>query len=404
MDSGSDAGTTSTVAARVLQVALSLNPGGTERLILDLVTRLHAVMPMAVCCIDEPGAWAPELTQRGIQVTAVGRGHGFTPSTAGAIARAARAHGATVIHAHHYSPFVYSGLAFVYSSLAFASSLARFRQRTPVVFTEHGRLSDTGPSPKRRIANRVLRTLPSRVFAVSSELADHLAEEGFARPQVDVIYNGIEPGPRENAAIRAARRQELGATPNTFVIGTIARLDPVKDLGVLLRAAEDLSRRRNILVVIIGDGSERASLERTAAELGLGESVRFLGRRDDARDWLWACDAYANSSISEGVSLTILEAMAASLPVVATRVGGTPEVVDETCGCLVPARDAAAIAAALSSVADEPARRASLGRAARARVESKFTIDRMVREYADVYRAVTAESSTGALGASGRLN
>ncbi|HEX5071205.1 MAG TPA: glycosyltransferase [Vicinamibacterales bacterium] len=380
--SDGESGTTSTAGARVLQVALSLNPGGTERLILDLVIKLHAAMPMAVCCLDQPGAWASELTRRGITVTAIGRAHGFTPSTAGAIARAARAHNATVIHAHHYSPFVYS-------------CLARFRRQTPVVFTEHGRLSDTGPSPKRRIANRILRALPSRVFTVSSELGDHLADEGFSRPRIGVIYNGIEPGPRENAAARSARRQELVAGPETFVIGTVARLDPVKDLGVLLRAGEDLARRRNILLVIIGDGPERASLERTAAGLGLGKSVRFLGRRDDARDWLWACDAYVNCSISEGVSLTILEAMAAGLPVIATRVGGTPEVVDETCGCLIPARDVAALTAALSSLADDTPRREGLGRAARARVESRFTIDRMVREYADVYRAVTRETGAG---------
>ena len=362
--------------ARVLQVALTLNPGGTERLILDLALRLHPGLPTAVCCIDEAGAWAPELTAQGISVTAINRQPGFTWSTAWAIAAAAERHRATVIHAHHYSPFVYS-------------CVARLRRRTPVVFTEHGRLSDTGPSPKRRLVNGIFRRLPARMFAVSSELADHLAEEGFTRRQVGVIYNGIPAGPRENAQARGDRRRELGAAPGDFVVGTVARLDPVKDLGTLLRAVARLQKDHPTRLVIVGDGPERASLEALAGELGLAERVTFLGRRNDAREWLWACDSYANSSISEGVSLTILEAMAAGLPVAATRVGGTSEVVDDACGRLVAARDPEAMAAALGGFAKDASMREALGRAGRERVETRFTIERMVSEYADVYRAVS---------------
>src|SRR5690348_4944600 len=96
---------------RVLQVVLSLNPGGTERLVVELAKRLHEEMPMAVCCLDEAGAWAADLEARGIRVTALRRRPGFHPSLGAAIARVAREHGATVIHAHHYSSFVYASLA-----------------------------------------------------------------------------------------------------------------------------------------------------------------------------------------------------------------------------------------------------------------------------------------------------
>ena len=118
--------------------------------------------------------------------------------------------------------------------------------------------------------------------------------------------------------------------------------------------------------------------------------MRFVGHREDARDLLAACDLYANSSISEGISLTILEAMAAGLPVVATRVGGTPEIVDATCGRLVPSRDPRALADALTALAADAALREPLGRQARARVEQRFTLDRMVREYRDTYYAAAA--------------
>jgi glycosyltransferase involved in cell wall biosynthesis len=191
--------------------------------------------------------------------------------------------------------------------------------------------------------------------------------------------------------MRARVRKELGIPDNALVVGTVARLDPVKDIPTLIRA---VAQRHNAdlptILLVIGEGSERAHLEASAREVGTASSVRFLGHRDDARDLLAACDLYANSSISEGISLTILEAMAAGLPVVATRVGGTPEIVDASCGRLVPSRDPDALAATLTALAQDAPLRLALGREARARVEQRFTLDRMVREYRDLYHAAVA--------------
>jgi glycosyltransferase involved in cell wall biosynthesis len=369
---------------RVLQVVLSLAPGGTERLVIELATRLHPSMPMAICCLDDAGGWAGEVRAQGIEVHALRRRPGFRPGLSARIARIARAHRAGVIHAHHYSPFVYSALARV------AGAGAR------VVYTEHGRLSDKGPSPKRRMANRVFARLPRAVFAVSEDLKAHIVAEGFPRDQVGVIYNGITPGPAPDAASRTAARARLGAGDSTFVLATIARLDPVKDLQTAIEAIARLSAQQpdvSVLLAIIGDGEERQRLEAAAGAAGIAHAVRFLGHRDDARAWLAGCDAYLNSSISEGVSLTILEAMAAGLPVVATAVGGTPEVVVNACGRLVPARDPDAVAAALLELHASPALRATLGRAARERVEARFTLDRMIGEYREVYNSATHPSS-----------
>jgi glycosyltransferase involved in cell wall biosynthesis len=358
---------------RVLQVVLSLAPGGTERLVLELVRRLHASIPMAVCCLDEAGAWGRDLQTEGIEVSVLGRQEGFHPQLGRAVAAAARRHRATVIHAHHYSPFVYSALARLWGGPGH------------VIFTEHGRLSDAGPSRKRRLANAVLGYGASRVFTVSRELGQHLAEEGFPARRLGVIYNGIAIGPAPTPAERAEIRARLGVTNDVLVVGTVARLDPVKDLGTLIEATRLVAARAPIRLVIVGDGSERGSLEDAAVEAGIGDHVMFLGHRDDARAWLAGFDVYANSSISEGVSLTILEAMAAGLPVVATRVGGTPEVVDESCGRLVPARDASALATALLELRSNPETIHALHAAARARVERQFTIERMVADYAGVY-------------------
>lgn len=360
---------------RVLQVVLSLAPGGTERLVLELVHRLHASMPMAVCCLDDAGAWGRDLRAEGIEVSELGRPQGFHPRLGREVARAARRHRATVIHAHHYSPFVYS-------------ALGRLWGGPPVVFTEHGRLSDAGPSAKRRLANAVLSRGARRVFSVSRELGDHLVAEGFPARRVEVIHNGISLGPVPSAADRAGVRASLGVADADMVVGTIARLDPVKDLGTLIAATRLIARRAPIRLVVIGDGSERMRLEAAARDAGIADRVSFLGHRDDARTWLAGFDVYANSSISEGISLTILEAMAAGLPVVATGVGGTPEVVDDTCGRLVPARDGGALAAGLLELARSPETMRALGLAARARVEDHFTIERMVADYAAVYETL----------------
>lgn len=334
---------------------------------------------MAVCCLDEPGAWSDELRQKGISVDALGRVPGFHPSLAGRLAEVAARHGANVIHAHQYSPFVYSALAKLW------------RPAIKVVFTEHGRLSDAPPSAKRRLANRLLSRLPFEAYAVSAELKQYIVQEGFPGSGVGVIYNGIDIGPLPTAQERARTRAALGLKGDTLVIGTVARLDPVKDLGTLVVATAQVNQRCPATLLVIGDGDERASLEQIAKAVDGGRSTRFLGHRDDARKLLAACDVYANSSTSEGVSLTILEAMAAGLPVVATRVGGTAEVVDQTCAVLVPARSPESLGEALRSLADAPDRRRSLGAAGRARVEARFTLDRMIREYNDVYwRAATA--------------
>ena len=361
---------------RVLQVVLSLNPGGTERLVLELSKRLGADVCPAVCCLDEPGAWASELSEHRIDVQTLHRRPGFHTALGGAIARIASKYSANVMHCHHYSPFVYGCLARLW------------KPSVRVVFTEHGRLSDAKPSRRRAVANQFFSRIPAASFAVSRDLRDHLIEEGFPARSIDVIYNGIALGSIPSTLERQNMRSQLGVGDETFVVGTVARLDPVKDLGTLIRAFSSVRNVPDAVLLIVGDGSERMALESLAASLGVGERTRFLGQRNDARTWLAACDAYVNSSISEGVSLTILEAMAAGLAVVATRVGGTPEVVTEECARLVPARDPQQLADALQALASDAEGRARLGIAGRRRAEERFSLDRMVREYRDVYERV----------------
>jgi glycosyltransferase involved in cell wall biosynthesis len=360
----------------VMQLVLSLVAGGTERLAIDIVTRLANTFRMVVCCLDAPGEWAGELTSRDVPVVPLHRALGFHPSIGSRVARVAEQHGVSVIHCHHYSPFVYGQIARV------------LNRRLRLVFTEHGRLSDDPPLMKRRIANVILGRMSGSMFAVSSALREHMIAEGFPAGRVGVIHNGIDPGAPPAKADRLAARRLLGIADDAFLVGTAARLDSVKDLGTLIKATARLrTRRPDARVVIIGSGDEQKSLEATRLASGCPEAIHLIGYRSDVRRLLPALDVFVNSSISEGVSLTILEAMAAAVPVVATRVGGTPEVVlDGTTGLLVDSRSPEALADALFALSKTPERRAAFGSAGRARVETAFTLDRMVADYAREYR------------------
>jgi glycosyltransferase involved in cell wall biosynthesis len=369
-----------TPAASVLQVVLTLGTGGTERLVVQLCQRLRDRFRLAVCTLDEPGAWAADLTSAGIDIIPLARRPGFRPDLGYRIARVARQRGVKVVHSHHYSPFVYGLIAtLVHPGLR-------------LVFTEHGRLSDGPPSPKRRLVNPLLGRLPGEHFAVSNTLKESMAAEGFPASRITVIPNGIDPGRTPDGGDRRLARQVIGFPDDVFVVGTVARLDPVKDLGTLVAAFARLREAHpKSALAIVGDGPEASRLEAIASECGVAPHVRMMGQRDDVRGLLAGFDVYVNSSTSEGVSLSILEAMAAQLPVVATRVGGTPEVIlDGSTGMLVPARSPHALAHALAVLAADARQRTTLGESARLSVVQRFTIDRMVDHYASVYARLAA--------------
>ena len=363
--------------ARILQVVLSLTPGGTEHLVVEICRRLAASsFDVAVCCLDDEGEWATDVRAQGVEVVALHRRKGFRPDLGRRIARLAAERGTDLLHCHQYSPFVYGRIATFWN------------RKLRLVYTEHGRLSDAPPTWKRRMVNPLLARFDGAIVAVSDELRRYMIDARFPAARVGVIHNGIDVGTRASAADRLTARRGLGIDEETFVAISVARLDPVKDFGTLLEAFAAVRRQApGARLLVVGDGPERRWMAERAAQPDLEGSVHLVGFRSDVRALLTAADVYVNSSISEGISITILEAMAAGLPVVATAVGGTPEVlIDGGGGLLVPARDAGQLAAAMLALAADPQRRAALAAAGRRRLETAFTIDRMVDEYVGTYR------------------
>ena len=360
---------------RVMQLVLSLSPGGTERLVIELCRRLANDVDSVVGCLDEPGEWAAEVAKLNIPVISLARRPGFHPSLSVRLGEVLKAQRINVIHCHHYSPFVYGLLAAV------------MHPSVRVVFTEHGRLHGTGVSQKRRLVNPVLARWPSKICAVSAALKQDMVAEGFPERSIEVVYNGIELGRRPQPADRAAARAALRLPNDAFVIGSVGRLDPVKNFGALLEALSILAPRFPAArVVVVGEGPERQPLMDRAHALGLDNVTHFTGHRSDVRALMAAFDVYVNCSTYEGVSLTILEAMATALPVVATVVGGNPEVViDQETGVLIDERPRS-LASAIATLASNPAQRQSMGDAGRWRVKRHFTIERMVNDYAVAYQ------------------
>lgn len=361
--------------ARVMQVVLSLAPGGTERLVIDICRRLGLGFDVSVCCLDDEGAWASELRDRDIEVIALNRRAGFRPEIGRQIAKLAEERGVDLLHCHQYSPFVYGRVA------------QYWLPRLKLIYTEHGRLSDAPPSWKRRLVNPMLSRFDGPIVAVSDELRRFMIDSRFPRERVAVIHNGIDAAALPSPGDRHRARTLLGLKDEALVAVTVARLDPVKDFPCLLDAFA-LVRQvvPHAVLLMVGDGPERAALVERAAQPDLAGSVVFLGLRPDVRAVLPAADLYVNSSISEGISITILEAMASGVPVVATAAGGTPEVLaDGGAGVLVPVRNPIRLAQAMISLAADPGARANLATLGRRRVESSFTIQRMVAEYARLY-------------------
>jgi glycosyltransferase involved in cell wall biosynthesis len=241
-----------------------------------------------------------------------------------------------------------------------------------------------------RAIEMVLARVTDRLVAVSPEVRDELVSLGVARPErFSVIRLGIELEPRvafDGDVVEIRRR--LGIGEETFVVGWFGRMTAVKrtdDLSTALAALRE--RGVDALLLLVGDGDDRDRLEQRAHELGLARSCLFLGYQEDVAAWYAICDAIVLTSASEGTPVTIIEALAAGRAVVATAVGGVPDVVDDgETGFLVPAGDTDALAERLELLARDPGRRAEMGRTGRERVLRRYAVERLVDDVDVLYR------------------
>jgi sugar transferase (PEP-CTERM/EpsH1 system associated) len=261
---------------------------------------------------------------------------------------------------------------------------------------------------KYQLVRRAYRPFVKRYVALSGQIANYLRDRvGVPAGRITRICNGVDTGRFRPAA---ARREPLPegrfGEPGFFILGTVGRLDAVKNQLALLDLLASLGSRpggERLRLVIIGDGPLREELARRAAGLGLADRVWFAGNRDDIPALLRALDLFVLPSLGEGISNTILEAMASGLPVLATRVGGNAELVeDRVSGTLVPIGDSTALERAVMIYMDDRAMTRAQGQVARERIEQDFSLDGMVQAYQSLYEGQDSTTVSAATGAGAR--
>jgi sugar transferase (PEP-CTERM/EpsH1 system associated) len=361
--------------ALVVHVVHSLGVGGLENGVVNLVNEPRPGLRHAIVCLTTDGPLRARVAP-GIDVVALGKRPGNDVRAFARLIRTLRAMRPAVVHSRNWAAFD-------------AVLAARLAGVAKVVHGEHGRdITDPeGRNVRRNRLRRALAPLVRRFVAVSSDLHRWLVEDvRIPAGKVVTICNGVDTT-RFGSGDVAAARAGLGLPPGGLVVGTVGRLDPVKDQAGLIQAF-DLVRARHprAVLLVAGDGPCRSELEALVTSLGLGGQVRLLGERKDVPAVLHAMNVFVLPSIAEGISNTILEAMATGLPVVATRVGGNIELVDEgVTGTLVPIRQPAALASAIGAYLGDRDQLVRHGRAARTRVLERFGLATMRDAYSALY-------------------
>lgn len=365
---------------RIMHVVNGLATGGTEQGVRKLLAGLDpAIFEQSVCTVagKSAGVSLPPVPVMTVNDSGTEGWRFLVPRFAKVFTRQ-RPH---VVHSRNWGT--------IESILA-----ARLCRIPAIVHSEHGRDVQTmGRQPwRRRVLRRASYRMADRVFTVSRELGDYYARELSVSPQqFQVIPNGVDTQQfRPDAAARKEIREKLGIESDAVVVGTVSRLDPVKDHRSLLRAsAAVLAQGIKLRVIIVGEGGERQALQAEADKLAIAPQVVFAGETANVAAWLNSFDIFALPSLSEGMSNTLLEAMAVGLPPVASRVGGNPELIEEGgCGLLVEPGAVEALAACLKQLAERPPWRLTLGGNARRRIECCFSLQRMLDAYSELYLQV----------------
>lgn len=364
----------------IVHVLSSFGLGGQERVALSL-SRLqrqagHQVFAFSLAAPPD-GPLAEAFHEAGVATESIAkRGPSVDPSLPVRLAKLLSDHHAEVVHTHNPHALIYGAPA-----AAMVGAVT--------VHSKHGVNPD---GERRQWLRRAASRLADAYVAVTDSLARVALEHNECAPaQLHVIPNGIDLsrfGPNPDARQRI--REQLGIPEGAWVIGSVGRLSPEKNQALLLQAAAPMLDQRRHLV-LVGEGPERAALEARVADSLRGAFVHFTGARDDVADLLAAFDVFALTSSSEGLPLVVLEAMASELPVLATAVGGVPDVVeDRVTGYLVDAGDAAALTRQLAWLSGRPAQAGLVARCARNTVLERHGLPQMAASYAALYDKLLA--------------
>ena len=369
----------------IAHVLYSFDVGGLENGVVNLINHMpperfrHAVIALAQCAPD----FCQRVQRADVEFISLHKPPGHGIKLYPRFYRLCRQLRPAIVHTRNLAALEF----------AVPAALADVPAR---VHGEHGwDSSDPGGTQRKyQLLRRAYSPFVNRYVALSGQIESYLTERvGIAASRVERICNGVDTLRFLPASARQAVAGSPFDDPDTVIVGTVGRLQTVKDQLNLVRAMA-IARAQGeagaqLRLLIAGDGPQRAEVEAEIAASGIGDITWLAGARSDVPEVMRALDIFALPSQAEGISNTILEAMASGLPVVATEVGGNAELVaaGET-GALVPAQDPHAMAQALLRYTADAALRQSHGTAGRQRVERSFSIDNMVERYTRLYQSL----------------
>jgi sugar transferase (PEP-CTERM/EpsH1 system associated) len=369
----------------VAHVLFHFDIGGLENGVINLIDNMprSAFRHAIVCVRGRSPEFHRRLTRDDVPIITLDQKPGLDPSSYARAWRVFRALKPDIVHTRNLA--------------ALEMQLPAFLAGVPArVHSEHGREGADlkGDYRPYNLLRKVFRLFVHRYVGMSRDLQRWLVETvGVAERRVDQIYNGVDTRkfrPRtEGDKVPAPQGFLDGAT---FIVGAVGRVQPVKDHQTLVRGFARLvelsgAQADGLRLILVGGGPGRAACEQLADALGVRAQCWFAGDRGDVDAILRGFDVFCLTSLNEGINNTVLEAMATGLPIVATNVGGNPELVTEgETGTLVPSASPEALANALRAYLDDPALRMRHGAAARADAERRFGLDAMVRSYVALYK------------------
>lgn len=360
----------------ILHVTFDMRIGGTEMVIKNIVegnqNNLHI---MSIFCIEEPlGPWGLDMKSAGVSVDSVARKDGFDTSVIKALRKHIKANKIDVLHCHQYTPWVYA-------------TLAALGMGSKVIFTEHGRFYPDYSSWKRRFINPLLALFTYKITAISKATKQALVDYEFlSAGKIDVIYNGIK-GLQADKDDVTRTKNKLNISADTLVFGTIARLDPIKNHDMMIRAfAKTLEKLPSAMLIIVGDGDLMGELKGLVNDLNIKESVIFTGYIPYPKDYLAIFDIFLLSSLSEGTSMTLLEAMSLEKPCVVTDAGGNKEIIahGET-GLVTDNNNMQQYSDAMILLGTDPEQISIYGKQAKIRFQEQFDTQHMSNAYEQCY-------------------
>lgn len=364
---------------RVLYLAHTFGVGGAEEMALNLMRHLPERFAPAACAIGEAGALGRELRETGASFAALGLSPGLRrPSDLLRLRDFVFTADPAIVHTFLLTASLYGRLAALLAGvpIVIGTEVNVYAQKRPL----------------HRLAERwLMRGTDAVVTSAASVREFYVNQIGADPAKVEVIYNAVDWSRLDTTMARAEVRRAIGVPDGAPAIGIIARLTEQKAHRVLFDAVAGRPDLASVHVVVVGDGELAADLRRRATAIGLNGRVHFLGARRDLGNLLSAFDVFVMPSLWEGLPLSLVLAMGAGLPVVATRVAGIPEVVEhETTGLLVEPGDAAALGGALARVVHDRALAVKVGRAAREYVRPRFGVDGYVASTAALYDRLLA--------------